>query len=86
MAMPQKSPGDEGAATARPPAPKKKPKKPARITIREEWCKGCEICVEFCPTKVLAMKDQKAVVVNLEACTRCALCEHLCPDFAIEVE
>jgi 2-oxoglutarate ferredoxin oxidoreductase subunit delta len=41
--------------------------------------------VAFCPTKVLAMKGGKAVVVNLEACTNCLFCELRCPDFAIAV-
>ncbi len=55
------------------------------ININLEWCKGCAICVEFCPTDVLAMDNTKAVVVDLAACTRCQLCDHLCPDFAITV-
>ncbi len=55
------------------------------IIINESWCKGCEICVEFCPQNVLVMKDGKAFVENLQACTACNLCELYCPDFAIEV-
>ena len=55
------------------------------IRIHESWCKGCEICVQFCPKEVLAMKDGKAWVANLESCTACGLCELYCPDFAIEV-
>ena len=55
------------------------------VTIRREWCKGCELCVEVCKPKVLAMEGIYAVVVNPEACTGCRLCELLCPDFAIEV-
>lgn len=56
-----------------------------KIVINRKWCKGCEICVEFCPKKVLAMEGEKAVVVALEECSRCLLCELRCPDFAIEV-
>lgn len=57
------------------------------IEINEEWCKGCSICVEFCPKKVLAMNRRgKPEVVDLEACTRCQLCDLRCPDFAIAVE
>lgn len=26
------------------------------ITLNEEFCKGCEICVEICPIKCLEMK------------------------------
>lgn len=56
-----------------------------RIAINRKWCKACEICVEFCPKNVLAMENDKAVVVDLGACSRCLLCEIRCPDFAIEV-
>lgn len=56
-----------------------------RIAINRKWCKGCEICVEFCPKKTLAMDGDKAVVVALGACSRCMLCELRCPDFAISV-
>ena len=35
------------------------------IEINETWCKGCELCVEFCPTETLAMKGVKAAVVKL---------------------
>ena len=56
------------------------------VNIKEEWCKGCTICVEFCPHDVLAMDGAVAKVVNPEACTACMLCELYCPDFAITVE
>ena len=55
------------------------------IEIVEGWCKGCDVCVAFCPKDVLAMQATKAVVKNLEACTACNICELLCPDFAIKV-
>jgi len=56
------------------------------IKINASWCKGCEICVAFCPKQVLIMEKAKAKVANLDACTGCQLCEIYCPDFAIEVE
>ena len=56
------------------------------IRINAKLCKGCEICVEFCPQKVLEMDMGVAVVKNLESCTKCMLCEIRCPDFAITVE
>jgi 2-oxoglutarate ferredoxin oxidoreductase subunit delta len=56
-----------------------------RICIQRKWCKGCEICVEFCPQTTLAMEGDKPVVADLSTCTRCMLCELRCPDFAIEV-
>ncbi|MGA6927207.1 MAG: ferredoxin family protein [Desulfosarcina sp.] len=55
--------------------------------INRDWCKGCGICVAFCPTRVLELDDQeKAVAVRLEDCIACRMCEWRCPDLAIEVE
>ncbi len=57
------------------------------IKVQEEWCKGCEICVQVCQKKCLAMNGLgKVTVVNLEACNKCLLCDLLCPDFAIIIE
>jgi 2-oxoglutarate ferredoxin oxidoreductase subunit delta len=56
-----------------------------RIVINRKWCKGCEVCVEFCPQKTLLMQGDKPVVGDLATCTRCMLCEMRCPDFAVEV-
>ena len=57
-----------------------------RVHIYAEWCKGCGICVAFCPKNVLEMgEDLKAHVVHPEKCIRCALCARRCPDFAITV-
>jgi 2-oxoglutarate ferredoxin oxidoreductase subunit delta len=55
------------------------------IEINERYCKGCHICVEFCPTRVFAMKGFTASVINLEACIGCMQCELRCPDFAVKV-
>ncbi|HLC18704.1 MAG TPA: 4Fe-4S binding protein [Thermodesulfobacteriota bacterium] len=60
-------------------------KKLPRIEISEVRCKGCSICVDFCPTNVLEMKGSIAAVRDLDACTRCQLCDLRCPDFAIRV-
>lgn len=59
---------------------------PDPVVVREAWCKGCDICVEFCPRGVLSREDQgPARVSNPSACTHCRMCELLCPDFAITV-
>jgi 2-oxoglutarate ferredoxin oxidoreductase subunit delta len=58
----------------------------AEISINREWCKGCNICVAFCPEQVLALDEhEKAVVTALDKCTLCKICELHCPDLAIEV-
>jgi len=55
--------------------------------INREWCKGCGICVHFCPTNVLELDDEdKSVAVRLDDCICCMQCELRCPDLAIEVE
>ena len=73
---------------AAPDQPKNKgnKKKPFKININNKLCKGCGICVEFCPTNVLDLKKSKAEVVDFDACICCMFCELRCPDFAITVE
>lgn len=56
------------------------------IKITPSLCKGCEICVAFCPKKVLALKNGKVVIIDPDACVKCRLCEYRCPDFAVFVE
>ena len=56
------------------------------VVIFTRWCKGCGICVEFCPRDVLELTPEGiAKVVAPDKCTRCQLCEILCPDFAVTV-
>jgi 2-oxoglutarate ferredoxin oxidoreductase subunit delta len=62
------------------------------IEINEELCKGCDICIDFCPMEVLSISDfinrrgyYTPVVVSEEKCIGCRLCELVCPEFAITV-
>ncbi|MCK4529025.1 4Fe-4S binding protein [candidate division WOR-3 bacterium] len=59
-----------------------------KITVNEEWCKGCGFCVEFCPNEVYEMgEDAIAHPVHEERCIGCYYsCEDRCPDFAIEIK
>ncbi len=63
------------------------------LIIEKDLCKGCHICVEFCPRGVLKISDKLnrigyfyATVKDKEKCNKCGLCENYCPDFAISVE
>lgn len=55
----------------------------ANLIIKPELCKGCKICVAFCPKQVLAMENEKVKAVDIEKCIKCGLCELRCPDYAI---
>ena len=57
------------------------------LKIYTERCKGCGICVEFCPKKVLAVSEiEKVEIVAEEECIKCGFCELRCPDYAIMVQ
>jgi 2-oxoglutarate ferredoxin oxidoreductase subunit delta len=63
------------------------------ITINEEYCKGCGLCVEFCPSGCIEMSTEKfnnrgvlmPVFSKPEDCTGCTTCGYMCPDAAILV-
>jgi 2-oxoglutarate ferredoxin oxidoreductase subunit delta len=56
------------------------------VEIYRAWCKGCGICVAFCPREVLSMNERgEPQVTQAERCTGCTWCELRCPDFAISV-
>ncbi len=60
-----------------------------KVNIRVEWCKGCELCVDYCPTDVLVMSsdfNDKGHHYPLEVGDNCILCQScyiICPEFAI---
>lgn len=57
------------------------------INVNYDYCKGCGICIEFCPKKVyVPKKDGKPEVYKPELCTACMICVRKCPDFALKVE
>ncbi len=63
-----------------------------KVIIERNRCKGCELCVNYCPKEVLKMSEEIndkgyffAEVVNQEACILCRFCGLICPDCAIEI-
>ncbi|MFZ5596609.1 MAG: 4Fe-4S dicluster domain-containing protein [Bacillota bacterium] len=65
----------------------------ARVTFREDRCKGCELCMNFCPKGIIVMASRinamgfhPATVEEMEKCTGCGICAMMCPDMVIEVE
>jgi 2-oxoglutarate ferredoxin oxidoreductase subunit delta len=78
--MTKHSPGNDSERTPRKRLPR------GRVTVFPNWCKGCNLCVEFCPTDVLEQgEDGRVIVAHPERCTACRWCELHCPDFAIFV-
>ena len=56
------------------------------VTLFGTWCKGCGLCIEFCPQKVLEANGQgRPQVAHPELCTACHWCDMHCPDMAITV-
>lgn len=66
----------------------------ARVTFREDRCKGCGLCISVCPKNIIRENQGKinakgyfpAEVVEMEKCIGCAFCATICPDCVIEVE
>ena len=54
-----------------------------RLGVNTAWCKGCGICVTFCPKQVLGMEKGKVKILDEAKCVRCGMCENLCPDFSV---
>jgi 2-oxoglutarate ferredoxin oxidoreductase subunit delta len=62
------------------------------IVIDSRYCKGCGICIHFCPKHSLEISKEvnnrgyyMPYVVDASKCTNCRQCELFCPDFAIFV-
>mgnify|MGYP001063581347 CR=1 FL=1 len=62
------------------------------IEISHELCKGCELCISFCPKGVISVSNKlnangymSAAFKDNGECTGCAICALVCPEVAIEV-
>lgn len=54
-----------------------------KLMVEKDLCKGCGICVAFCPKNVLTIEDGKVSIKDIDSCIQCGLCELRCPDYAI---
>ncbi len=71
-------------------SPKKRSAK--EIQIDNQFCKGCGLCIQVCPRKVLGKGGQRnragyslPQILALENCGVCLLCEMTCPDLALSL-
>jgi 2-oxoglutarate ferredoxin oxidoreductase subunit delta len=62
------------------------------IEIKDDWCKGCKICIERCPVDALEESNtlnkrgiRPPKLKEKNECNNCRLCELICPDLAIIV-
>jgi 2-oxoglutarate ferredoxin oxidoreductase subunit delta len=66
----------------------------AVLIFYETACKGCRLCMDACPKKILDLDTSKVnakgynpvMCNNIGDCTACAVCARVCPDSVIKVE
>jgi 2-oxoglutarate ferredoxin oxidoreductase subunit delta len=75
------------------PASSARERSTPEVIFAEDLCKGCELCITICPTKILKLDTTRvnsrgyhpAIVYNLMECSGCASCAKICPDSVITV-
>ena len=66
----------------------------AKLTFKDELCKGCGLCVGACPKNLLSLSKNRlnqkghspVEIEKMEECIGCAFCATMCPDCVITVE
>ena len=57
-----------------------------QLHVDDEECKGCGLCIEACPPKVISMSERlnhygyKTVLYAGAGCTGCGICFMVCPE------
>jgi Na+-translocating ferredoxin:NAD+ oxidoreductase subunit B len=54
--------------------------------IDENWCIGCTLCIDVCPTDAIIGSNKLMHTVIEQHCTGCELCIPVCPVDCIELE
>ncbi|MDQ1267264.1 MAG: 2-oxoglutarate ferredoxin oxidoreductase subunit delta [Bacteroidota bacterium] len=67
-----------------------KKSKVTEIHIDEDYCKGCDICIELCPKKVFVLSEKinsrgyyTPIPALIKDCDGCRICELSCPELAV---
>ena len=61
------------------------------VVIDVETCKGCDLCIDACPPRVLEMTTHEVNTKGyryprlVAGCTGCQACAQICPDFVFQV-
>jgi 2-oxoglutarate ferredoxin oxidoreductase subunit delta len=61
------------------------------VVIDVEACKGCNLCIDACPPRVLEMTTKEVNGRRYRyprlspGCTGCRACSQICPDFVFQV-
>jgi electron transport complex protein RnfB len=56
------------------------------VWIDENWCIGCTLCLDACPTDAIMGSNKRMHTVLEEHCTGCELCIPVCPVDCILIE
>jgi electron transport complex protein RnfB len=54
--------------------------------IDENWCIGCTLCLDACPTDAILGSNKRMHTVLINYCTGCELCIPVCPVDCIQLE
>ncbi len=56
------------------------------LSLHEEKCVGCGMCLQVCPHAVIAANNGKVEIADRDACMECGACARNCPAEAITVQ
>jgi len=56
------------------------------LSLDQEKCVGCGMCLMVCPQAVLGMDNGHARIENRDQCMECGACSQNCPTEAVTVQ